>query len=89
MKYRADYSEQLPGGSLAWFSRWVGGPTLAKVENCHWETLQGDVLVTAFVSGEADTYFSIPAYCHFKGCRVRGYLTGKEDGSIVFRHTYY
>lgn len=89
MRYRADYSEQMPDGSLAWFARWLGGPTLSKIENCHWESLEGDTMVTAFVAGEADTYFSIPAYCHYRGCRVRGYLTGTDNGSYVFHHGYY
>lgn len=87
-KYRADYSEQQPDGSLAWYAKWMGGPSLAKIENCHWESLAGDVLVTAYVTGEPGTWFSTPAVCSYKGCRVRGYITGRETG-MVFRHTYY
>ncbi|NYG46381.1 hypothetical protein GGD67_003852 [Bradyrhizobium sp. IAR9] len=89
MRYRADYSEPQKDGATLWFARWLGGPTISKVQNCHWESHAGDVLITAFVTGEADTAFSIPAYCNYRGCRVRGYLTSSDAGDIVFRHCYY
>lgn len=88
-RYRADRSEPQSNGSLLWYADWMGGPTLSKIENCHWESLAGDTLVTAFVTGEPDTYFSIPAYCNYLGCKVRGYITGNDEGHLVFRHTYF
>lgn len=87
-KYRADKSEQMPDGAIAWFAEWMGGPTLSKVENCRLVNVEGDMRRTVYVTGEADTYFSIPAICSLAGCRVRGYLTG-ADGSYVFHHVYY
>ena len=62
-KYRADKSEHMPDGSTAWFAVWMGGPTLAKVENCRLDNMAGDMRRTVYVTGEPDTYFSIPAVC--------------------------
>jgi hypothetical protein len=79
-------------GSKLWFADWMGGPTLAKVTNCRLANLAGDMRRTVYVTGEADTWFSIPACCYIGGKRVTGYLTGDGDSdgkSIVFRHTYY
>jgi hypothetical protein len=87
LKYRADFSELNADGSKAFFSKWMGGPSLAKIENCR-TNLAGDPRVTAFVTGEADTYFSIPAVCSYRGCRVTGYITRDDDG-YIFRHCYY
>jgi len=70
-----------PDGSVSWFSHWIGGPSLAKIENCR-TNLAGDPRVTAFVQGEADTYFSIPAICSYRGCRVRGYVTHDDNGPL-------
>jgi hypothetical protein len=51
--------------------------------------MAGDMRRTVYVTGEPDTYFSIPAVCSVAGCRVRGYLTGDDNGNYVFRHCYY
>jgi hypothetical protein len=89
LKYRADKSESQADGAVCWYSSWMGGPSLAKIENCRIESLAGEPRVTAFIQGEPDTYFSIPAVCSYKGCRVTGYVTGDGDGNLVFRHCYY
>lgn len=90
-KYRADKSELMGDGSIQWFADWIGGPTLAKIENCRLENLQGDMRRTVYITGEADSFFSIPAICKIQGCRVKGYVTGAADasGTLVFRHCYY
>lgn len=88
-KYRADFSQEQKDGAVIWNASWLGGPTLSKIENCRWDSLAGDVRITAYATGEADTAFSIPAMCSYLGCRVRGYFTGDDDGNTVFRHTYY
>ncbi len=88
-KYRADKSEQMPDGSIAWFAVWLGGPSLSKIENCRLENLAGDMRRTVYVTGEADTWFSMPAICSLAGCRVRGYVTCDDSGNYVFRQTYY
>lgn len=91
-KYRADKSEAQADGATLWFANWMGGPTLAKIENCRLENLHaGDTTMrrTVYITGEADTYFSIPAVCKIAGCRVKGYVTGDDNGQTVFRHCYY
>lgn len=90
-KYRADYSEAQDDGAVCWYSKWMGGPSLARINNCRLENLVGDMRATVYITGEADTYFSIPAVCHIMGKRVRGYVTAADDDShtLVFRHTYF
>jgi hypothetical protein len=50
--------------------------------------LAGDMRRTVYITGEADTFFSIPAVCKLGGCRMRGYVTGDDTGNYVFRHCY-
>jgi hypothetical protein len=87
-KYRADVSERQNDGAIVWRTDWIGGPSLAKIENCRMN-IAGEPRVTAYVTGEADTWFSIPAVCSYKGCRVRGYITGDDDGELMFRVVFY
>ena len=89
MKYRADYSETQEDGAVLWFSRWLGGPSLAKISNCRLENLEGDMRATVYISGEADTFFSIPAKCRLFGKKVNGYVTDDGEGRRVFRHCCY
>lgn len=88
-KYRADTSEIQPDGATCWHTEWMGGRPYAKIQNCRFESLSGEPRVTAYVQGEPDTWFSIPAKCHYRGVIVNGYLTGDGESNIVFRHTYY
>lgn len=90
-KFRADTSETQEDGAVLWSAKWLGGPSLAKVTNCKWESLHGQPRITAYVQGEADTYFSIPAKAHYLGKVVTGYLTTDDGDSrnLVFRHCYY
>lgn len=88
-KYRADVSETQADGAIVWSARWMGGDSLARVNNCRLANLEGDMRRTVYVLGEADTYFSIPAACKLFGRTVRGYLTGDDAGNLVFHHCYY
>jgi hypothetical protein len=86
-KYRADKSEKQSDGAVAWFTEWMGGPTLAKIDNCRLVNMTGDMRRTVYITGEADT--RSPAVCKLAGARVRGYVTSDDEGNIVFRHCYY
>jgi hypothetical protein len=93
-KYRADVSRTQSDGAKVWSAKWMGGPSLAKIENCRMN-LAGEPRATVYITGEADSFFSIPAVCSYKGVRMRGYVTGEEgkDGNgtqnLVFHHCYY
>ena len=87
-KYRADVSEVQPDGAVVWRTNWFGGPTLARINNCRLASLEGNMRATVYIIGDADTWFSIPAVCRLFGKRVKGYVT-RDDGDLVFRHTYF
>lgn len=88
-KYRADVATTQLDGSIVWSSNWIGGPSLAKIDYCQLATLAGEPRATVYITAEADTYFSQPAVCRYMGKRVKGYVTGDDNGNIVFRHGYY
>lgn len=87
-KYRADKSEKQADGAIVWRAEWMGGPTLSKIVNCRLDNLQGDMRRTVYITGDADTYYSIPAVCKIGGKRVVGYVTS-DDGCLVFRQQYF
>ena len=87
-KYRADSSKPQDDGATLWFANWIGGPSLSKIVNCQLESIQGNMRRTVYITGEHDTFFSQPAICKLMGCRVKGYVTGDDDGNLVFRHQY-
>ena len=83
-KYRADYAGAPDqNGATPYYTRWMGGPSLALIRNC--PTKFG--ARTVYVRGEADTYFSIPAACRVRGKNIYGYLTTNDNGSWEFRIT--
>ena len=88
-KYRADKSKTQSDNAVLWYANWIGGPTLAKIENCRLANLEGEPRRTVYITGDADTYFSIPAVTHYFGKRIKGYVTGDDNGNTVFRHCYY
>lgn len=88
-KYRADVSRKQSDGAILWEAQWQGGPSLSKIENCRLENLVGNMRRTVYITGQADTYFSIPAACVVGGKTVRGYVTSDDDGLSVFRQVYY
>ena len=79
-KYRADRAEPQTDGSTRYYADWMGGPSLAKIANCRIATV--DTRRMVYVTGEPDTWFSIPAACKVKGATVRGYLTSDDAGMI-------
>lgn len=73
--------EKLPNGSIACRGHTWHGTHLALVRNC--PIYRGGEYVqrlTAYVQGEPDTFFSIPAAVKLKGKTVRGHLTIDETG---------
>lgn len=88
MKYRSDKAEPQSDGAIVWHTIWMGGEPISKIENCRLATLAGDMRRTVHVTGEADTWFSIPAETSIAGCRLKGYITS-DDGLLVFHHCYY
>ena len=86
-KYRSDTSQPQDDGAILWFAEWIGGPSLAKIDNCRLN-LAGDMRRTVYITGEPDSFFSQPAVCKIQGCRVKGYVTSDDDG-LMFRHGYY
>lgn len=88
-KYRADkQGAKSANGSIPWYTNWMGGPSLALIRDC--PCLINGENVTArsvYVRGDADTYFTIPAACRFKGKDVRGYLTADEKGFTFYGST--
>lgn len=88
-KYRADIKgEAYPNGAIPYYTKWIGGPSLALVRNCPIRNTVIDTGVSArtvYVRGEPDSYFSQPAACVYKGRTLRGYLTSDESGSLEFR----
>ena len=90
MRYRCDTSKTQPDGAILWYAQWwVGGPTLAKIENCRLPNLAGDMRRTVVIRNVADTFFSVPAECSIGGCDVRGYVTDDGSGNLVFQQVYY
>lgn len=86
-KYRADSAGSTQDdGAIPWYADWMGGPSLALVRNCKCEN--ADITPrTVYVSGEPDTWFSIPAACKFKNKRITGYLTTREGNYVFIAHT--
>lgn len=87
-KYRADIQSTQSDGATLYQAQWIGGPTLSKIMNCRLDSIVGDMRVTAYTTGEADTAFTIPATCSLFGKIIRGYITNDNNGNLVFRHIY-
>jgi hypothetical protein len=86
-RYRADKAETQQDGAKVWRAHWMGG--LAKIEQCRLANLAGEPRRSVYITGEPDTFFSIPAVTRYMGKRIKGYVTGDDDGNLVFRHCYY
>ncbi len=75
-----------PNGAIGWAP---GGPfdplgPYAKVQNC---PIKGTELRrTAYATGHADTFFSVPACTRVKGRYIGGFFTSDADG--VSFHPY-
>lgn len=84
MRYRTDRIETTGHGQRIGLAGWIGGPTISRVHAVCPDGLSR----WAHVTGEADTWFSLPAYVNNGAAgRVTGYLT-TDDGRWLFRaHT--
>jgi hypothetical protein len=80
-KYRADYSEIQPNGAVHWYTRWMGGPSLAKIGNCPID--KSALRRTVYITGEARDYFSIPACTRIRGKYIAGFVM-QEGDALVF-----
>lgn len=79
-RYRADASDPpSPNGSVAWYANWVGGPTLSLIRSCPVDE-EGVAPRTVYVTGEPDTFFSMPAACKVRGKTVKGWIGREESG---------
>jgi hypothetical protein len=77
-KYRADVSgEPDENGAVPFYSKWMGGPSLALIRNCPVDTV-GIEPRTVYITSEPDTFFTQPAACKVKGKTVRGYVTHSD-----------
>lgn len=84
-KYRADYSvEPDKNGAVAYYTKWIGGPTLALIRNC--PTPFGPR--TVYIRNTPDTYFTQPAACKFRNRIIKGFIFF-EDGNVFFSANRY
>lgn len=86
-KYRADeQGEKQSDGAIPFYTRWMGGPTLALIRHC--STPFGPR--TVYVTGEADTWSSLPAACTFRRRTIHGCITiDRYDGGRYVFHPYH
>jgi len=86
-RFIARVRRDFTNGAVGWAP---GGPMdclgpYAKVENC---PIKGtNFKHTAYATGYADTFFSVPARTRHKGAIITGFLTSGEDGPVFVPHT--
>ena len=80
MKYRSDSQTVNAAGQTEHYATWMGGPTLSKVEKARCPDGKDR---TAFVTGDADTAFTLPATVNDRGRKLKGFLT-HNDGVWAF-----
>jgi len=71
-KYRADRSETQKDGAILWYADWMDEPNLSRIDDCRLVNMEGDMRRTVYITGEADTYFSIPAVCPLERAPDKG-----------------
>lgn len=81
LKFRVDIEEENEHGQVLGFTSWMAGKTLARVKGCRFH---GETRVTAYVTGEADTFFTQPARINLGKRSVKGFLTC--DGGLWTFH---
>lgn len=75
LKFRVDAEETNEHGQTIGRTVWMGGPSLARVKGA---VCDDGTRRTAYVTGEPDTFFSIPARVNIGKRSVSGWL-GCED----------
>lgn len=80
MKYRTDRVVRLKNDQLVGYAEWMGGPTVSRVTALCPDGYER----WAHVTGEPDTWFSLPAYVNngSKG-KIFGHIQ-QDDGLWVF-----
>jgi hypothetical protein len=76
LKFRVDTEEVNEHGQTVGYTRWMGGPTLARIIGAVCDDNQRR---TAYITGEPDTFFSVPARVNVGKRSVSGWL-GVDDG---------
>ena len=76
LKYRVDTEETNEHDQIIGRTNWIGGPSLARIKGAVCDDGQRR---TAYITGEADTFFSIPARVNAGKRSITGWL-GCEDG---------
>ena len=76
LKFRVDAEEVNEHGQTLGYAHWLGGPTLARVKGA---VCDDGMRRTAYITGEADTWFSLPARVNVGKRSVKGWL-GCDDG---------
>jgi hypothetical protein len=88
-KYRADIQGEIQwNGAIPFYTKWMGGPSLALIRNCPIKNTTIDTGIsprTVYVRGEPDTWFSQPAACVYKGKTITGYITQDDNRNYEFR----
>jgi hypothetical protein len=83
MKYRTDRYETNEHGQSIGYVDWIGGPTISRVQ----AVCPDGLTRWAHVTGEPDTWFSLPAYVNNGGQgRITGWI-GTDEGVWHF-HPY-
>lgn len=83
-KYRADIQgDTQSNGAVPYFTKWIGGPSLALIRKC---PLEGSNLPprTVYVTGEAESWFTIPGACRYRGKIIRGNISVNRAGEYQF-----
>jgi hypothetical protein len=80
LKFRVDAEETNEHGQTIGHTHWMGGPSLARIKGA---VCDDGIRRTAYITGEPDTWFSIPARVNVGKRSVRGWL-GCEDGLWQF-----
>ena len=75
---------EFPNGAIGWRP---GGPMdclgpFAKIQNCPIHDTEDRR--TVYATGYADTYFSLPGRCTYKGKTARGSIVSDNDGAVSF-----
>lgn len=79
-KFRSDFcGETANNGSIPWYSDWMGGPSLSKIDNCPVD--DSEITRTVYIVSEPDTFFSIPAVCRIDNKTVKGFVYMCSDGN--------
>jgi hypothetical protein len=80
LKFRVDTEETNEHGQTIGRTNWMGGPSLARVKGA---VCKDGHRRTAYITGEPETYFSIPARVNSGKRSVKGWLSC-DDGLWTF-----